>query len=88
MAVEKLSQRSFDLILCDVRMPVMNGVEVFSWLAEHQPERLPNFVFITGHAGSDATAAAVAASSRPVITKPFTADMLCEKISTLPLFHP
>jgi len=64
-------------------MPVMNGVELLEWVTEHQPNMVPQFIFVTGHAGDDKTASAVTMSGRPVIRKPFTADMLCEKISPL-----
>jgi len=44
---------SFDLILCDLMMPIFSGMKVYQVIAERQPELLPRFVFITGGAFTD-----------------------------------
>ena len=82
--IARLEESSFDLVLCDVLMPVTNGVEVMRWLRAHQPERLANFLFVTGHDGGEERAAEIAASGLPVLSKPFTAATLSEKVSRLP----
>jgi signal transduction histidine kinase/CheY-like chemotaxis protein len=82
--IAKLEESSFDLVLCDVLMPVMNGLEVMRWLRAHQPERLANFLFVTGHDGGEERAAEIAASGLPVLSKPFTAETLSEKVLRLP----
>lgn len=43
----------FDLILCDLMMPVFSGIKVYETLSERQPELLERFVFITGGAFTD-----------------------------------
>jgi len=84
LAVEKLQNGEFDLIVCDILMPTMNGVEVMRWVRTHQPERLRNFLFVTGHDGGPETAAEIAAANVPVLRKPFTADLLCEQVKAFP----
>lgn len=39
---------SFDVILCDVMMPVMNGVELRNCIEAHAPDQAARIVFITG----------------------------------------
>jgi CheY-like chemotaxis protein len=38
----------FDVILCDVMMPVMNGIELRDRLQEVAPEQAARIVFVTG----------------------------------------
>jgi CheY-like chemotaxis protein len=42
--------RRFDVILCDLMMPVTDGPEVYATLAERAPELLPRLVFCSGGA--------------------------------------
>ncbi|MCA9519488.1 MAG: PAS domain S-box protein, partial [Myxococcales bacterium] len=42
--------QSFDLILCDVMMPNVSGMDLHRWLAESFPEVATRVVFITGGA--------------------------------------
>jgi PAS domain S-box-containing protein len=41
---------SFDLILCDLVMPDLNGMDVFEQVCRHRPELRERFVFTTGGA--------------------------------------
>lgn len=38
----------FDAILCDLMMPLVNGMQLHQWLAETHPELAPRMVFMTG----------------------------------------
>src|SRR5215204_1487165 len=40
----------FDIILCDLMMPVMTGMEVYAKLSRIAPEQLERLVFLTGGA--------------------------------------
>jgi two-component system cell cycle sensor histidine kinase/response regulator CckA len=40
----------FDLVLCDLVMPGMTGMELFEWVERSQPGLAPRFVFMTGAA--------------------------------------
>ena len=40
----------FDLILCDLMMPMMSGMDLHAALAEHAPEQAERMVFVTGGA--------------------------------------
>ncbi|UCF47730.1 MAG: response regulator [Myxococcales bacterium] len=50
-AIERLcSDEPFDLVFCDLMMPEVSGIEVFTRVSEHRPELASRFVFITGGA--------------------------------------
>lgn len=49
-AIERLTQNSFDLIISDIKMPVMNGVDFLKNCRSKVPNQYKNFVFITGFA--------------------------------------
>ena len=40
--------QSFDIILCDLMMSEMTGMELHEWLGAHHPELSRRLVFITG----------------------------------------
>ncbi len=42
--------REFDLILCDMMMPNMSGMDLHKWLVENFPELAKQLIFITGGA--------------------------------------
>jgi two-component system NtrC family sensor kinase len=67
--------RTFDLVLCDVRLRDGNGGELLRHLVTVQPDVERRFVFVTGDIrglGDDAREF----SGMPVLTKPFTATDL------------
>ena len=75
-AFEKLAHTRYALVVSDVRMPKMNGTELFLWLREAQPMTARRFVFVTGHAGEKHFEAEIAQWGVPVIAKPFTMSQL------------
>jgi len=86
-AVTRLQQADFDLIISDVRMPGMDGFELFEWILKHQPHSAGRFLFITGDAGSASLNERLEAMSAPLLRKPFELDALvckCRELLGLP----
>lgn len=50
-ALEKIKSKTYDLMLVDVKMPQMGGVELFQTLCRDNQPALENFVFMTGFSG-------------------------------------
>ncbi|MEM1415019.1 MAG: ATP-binding protein [Myxococcota bacterium] len=74
-ALERLGEASFDVVLCDVMMPGISGLDVWERLrADARPT--PPFVFMTGGAPSAELQRALEATGVPVLYKPFPKDEL------------
>ena len=70
----------FDLILCDVMMPQMTGLELYDLVSEIAPEQPKRIVFITGGAFSGSMQQVLEATGNPRLDKPFHADRLRELV--------
>jgi PAS domain S-box-containing protein len=66
----------FDVILCDLMMPVMTGMELFARLAARAPEQAERMAFLTGGAFTPAAREFLEASPNPVLEKPFDVHTL------------
>lgn len=62
--------QDFDVILCDLMMPGLTGVDVHCWLRDHYPTLADRLVFVTGGAFGPA-ADYVAHAGNPQLEKPF-----------------
>ncbi|HSR98394.1 MAG TPA: ATP-binding protein [Kofleriaceae bacterium] len=72
-ALALLASRSFDLILCDVMMPGMDGHELYRRIAAQHPGLERRFVFMTG-ALAPSVAQALDGLPNPWLAKPFEID--------------
>ncbi len=70
----------FDLIICDVRMPEMNGPELLTALRGRAPDQARALVFMTG-ALDERSEADLGRLGVPVLQKPFNRDSLGEFVS-------
>ncbi len=74
-----LSTSSYDLIVCDIRMPGEDGISFLSKLRQVSKDQgkpeIP-FLFITGYASEDAPIHAMKLGADDYILKPFDTDQL------------
>jgi nitrogen-specific signal transduction histidine kinase/CheY-like chemotaxis protein len=73
----------FDVILCDLMMPEMSGIEFHRQLAVSAPEYLGRVVFVTGGAFTNEARAFLAEMACPHVEKPFTETTLRLAIETI-----
>lgn len=69
---------TYDVILTDIRMPHLNGMELVEWLTAEHPELATRVVLMTGDGSSSKLNAWVTRAERPTLQKPFTSDQLLE----------
>lgn len=73
LALAKLQERSYDLILCDLRMPELDGAGLYQEVASWAPHLLPRFVFLTGDMMSPEADTFLKQVKSPRLSKPFRA---------------
>ena len=66
---------AFDVVVCDLMMPVMDGVGVYEAAAEAHPEILDRIVFCSGGAFTERTKAFVASVDNIFLEKPVSGDL-------------
>ncbi len=80
-ALTQLPGATFDIVLCDIRLPDMNGEQVFSQLVKSAP--LPPFMFITAFADIDQAVLLMRLGAADYLTKPFEMLELIERVKIL-----
>ena len=66
----------YDLIISDIRMPEMDGLEMYLRLREVQPALAKRFLLVSGHAGDKQIEEEIRRWSIPLVAKPFTMTRL------------
>jgi two-component system chemotaxis response regulator CheY len=82
-ALAVLAQNPVDLILCDINMPVMDGLELVKRLATVENARGVPVVMITTEGSESHVVRALSAGARGYIRKPFTAEQVKEHVIPL-----
>ena len=80
-ALELLKRETFDVIICDYKLPCMNGLDFFFHLYELQPEALR--IFITAYASDAVAVRAGGIGIDDFIEKPFTTKDIEESLQRL-----
>ncbi len=73
--------QAYDLILCDMMMPEMSGMDLHAWLMEAHPALAERVVFITGGAFTPRTKAYLDRAANRTISKPFSAPEVKKTLS-------
>src|SRR5210317_1994698 len=72
-----------DLVLLDMRMPGMSGLEVLDWIRSHPDLQYTRVVLLTAAAGSQEKVEALSAGADDYITKPYYMQELLARIKTI-----
>ncbi|WP_419781189.1 sigma-54-dependent transcriptional regulator [Maridesulfovibrio sp.] len=73
-ALQKLGKQEFELVLTDLMLPGMNGIELLEHIKEIQPST--QVIVITGHATVDTAVVAMQKGAHSYIAKPLNLDEL------------
>jgi two-component system, chemotaxis family, chemotaxis protein CheY len=84
-ALELLRSGKMDLILSDINMPAMDGIELLRQIKEQNLVPGVPVVMITTESSEEHVRQAIALGARGYIRKPFTADQVKERV--LPLIE-
>lgn len=78
-AIAQLQKKSFDLIISDMQMPQMSGLELYEWIRIQSNSHTDRFFIISGDLGSQTAAEEFHRYGVEVIRKPFHISFLKNK---------
>lgn len=79
-AFEIVQARKIDMIIADINMPVMTGIELFKTVKDNKKFQHIKFIFVTAEASRQIVARAAEDGGEAYIIKPFVMATLEEKI--------
>ena len=82
-AIERLSLGSIALMVLDLNMPDMHGLEVLGFVRSHQKYRQVPIIVLTTRGDAASRQAALNAGATAYLTKPFAPDTLAGEVATL-----
>jgi DNA-binding response OmpR family regulator len=77
-----LLARPPDLVLCDVKMPFMSGLDLLSLMRADQRTASIPVILVSGHSDNDTMAKAIELGAADVLTKPVMVEDLLKSIRT------
>ncbi|MGA2810016.1 MAG: ATP-binding protein [Candidatus Acidiferrum sp.] len=79
-ALERAAQESFDLVICDMKMPGLDGQHFYQRLADSGNPLRHRFLFVTGDVIAPTTQAFLERCSLPHLAKPFRVEELTARV--------
>jgi two-component system, chemotaxis family, chemotaxis protein CheY len=79
-AIDTASLQPLDLIISDYNMPEMDGLGLLRAVRGHPAVRRVPFILVTGRGDKELVVKAAQAGANNYVVKPFTADILKQKI--------
>jgi DNA-binding response OmpR family regulator len=79
-AMERVAQKSFDLVICDMKMPNLDGQSFFRGLSQSKHGLQEKFLFVTGDVLGAKTHEFLEKHKLPHVAKPFQVEELLEKV--------
>ncbi|MDM8527376.1 ATP-binding protein [Anaerolineales bacterium HSG24] len=81
IALQKLTENDYDLVICDIVMPDISGIEFYKTITHKYPKLAETFMFITGNASDLKTKYFLEQSGVPWLSKPFLPSELEELVN-------
>ena len=79
-ALDELARHAYDVILLDMRMPAMDGLETLSAIKQGHPD--PEVIILTGHASVDAAMEIIRLGGSDYLLNPCPLEEVIAKIET------
>jgi CheY-like chemotaxis protein len=72
LAEDRLKETGYDLLIIDIRTPVMNGRQLYQYIIEDIPRLADKLIFTTGDVMAAGLQDFIKQAGRPFLPKPFT----------------
>ena len=82
-AIERLSLKTFDLLVLDLNMPDIGGLEVVEFVRSQDKLRALPILIVTTRGADASRAAGLAAGASRYMTKPFAPDAILAEVQGL-----
>lgn len=82
-ALQKMSTAVYDLVICDIHMPGMSGIDLYHHVRRLYPHTATQFLFITGDTISSHTGDTLAQLDAAILPKPFDIATLLTTVRKL-----
>jgi two-component system chemotaxis response regulator CheY len=82
-AIERLSLKAFDLVVLDLNMPDIGGIEVVEFIRGQDKLRTLPIIVVTTRGDEASRSRALAAGANRFMTKPFTPEAILSEARTL-----
>ena len=82
-AIENLARSPVDLMILDLNMPEMHGLDVLQFIRSHERYRQIPIIVLTTKYDADSRASALAGGASQFMTKPFQPAVLLSEVSRL-----
>lgn len=82
-ALEIIQAKHIDIVIADINMPIMNGIELFKAVKENLKYQHINFIFVTAEATRQVVARAAEDGGEAYIIKPFIMSTVEEKLEKI-----
>ena len=79
-ALQVISQKIFDLIILDIRMPGMNGIQIAEKIKQLNTKEIP-IIFITGYTDEHIDKVSQKLNVSDFIYKPFDKDLFLQSVN-------
>jgi two-component system chemotaxis response regulator CheY len=82
-AIEQLSLKPFDLLLLDLNMPDIGGIEVVEFVRSQDRLRNVPIIIVTTRGDDDSRARALQVGATRYLTKPFAPDTIQAEVASV-----
>lgn len=82
-AVERLSLKRFDVVVLDLNMPDIGGIEVLEFVRSQDKLRTLPIIIVTTRGDDASRAKALGAGATRYMTKPFTPEAILNEVNAL-----
>jgi DNA-binding NtrC family response regulator len=80
-ALQLMEGKPFDIVITDLKMPAMSGLELLSAIKQKHPET--SVVILTGHGSAETTVQAIKLGAEDYLIKPFVYDKVREIVERI-----